>query len=359
MKSLPDDKYQIPTSQETFTYLMRDDTHAVIEGFTLRASAMGIQFSDDQLLELKQAYQEFIKGLMVTYEETSGDRNTIVEIVDANDVNAIRNHKLETFIGNRHEDFVVVTMDPLCDFPGTISFAVSRLFDPQGLVSEQLTNRPGSDTISHQIRSIQQAAQGKKIILVEDDLFSGSTIQRTMDLFRGLGLNGSEANVEIVALFPGIQALSDTPLAIKEDLLIDPVYTIEIVPGLNTEDVLDIGDPRDFLVGGDGLVTEVGRQPYVLPFVSPSARATVPEENEVDFSHRVLELTERFYQAAEQITGVTWNHRFCEPAAQQGIEYHGYATSESSPSMVDVVSSARSRLNVPAKAPAEVRIDLA
>lgn len=303
---------------------MRDDTREVIAGFVRRANEQGIAFDDDMISRLEMAYTEFITSLMSAYKDNSGSRPTTVHIVDSRIVNEERNKKIQAFLDTHDGEYAIVTMDPLCDFPGTIPFAVSRLFDPLGLESVQLTNRPGHDTISHQIHAIQQAAHGRQVILVEDDLFSGSTIQRTMELLRGEGMNGSDGtHVEVAALFPGIQALSQDPLTIKGNLFIDPVFTVDIPFGHNTEDVLDIGDPRDFLVGGDGLVTSVGRMPYIRPFVSPSARASVPEHCENSFSSTVLDLTQRFYRQAEMITGQTWPASFCEPAAQDGLVHHG------------------------------------
>lgn len=340
MQTLDIDQFVINTDSDTFTYLLRDDTFDVINGFEKRAYELGIVFSDEVCQQLHFAYQDFIKGLIVSYQANSGDRNTKLEIVESSIVNRLRNEKIAAFIEASEHNCVVVTMDPLCDFPDTIPFAVSRLFDHGGLISEKLTNRPGSLLIHEQIDAIRAAAKGNAIILVEDDLFSGSTISRTMALLRGDDANGADFEIKVEALFPGIQVVNDQPLSFGNDIHVDPVYSVCIPQGCETDSVLDIGDPRDFLVGGDGLVTEVGRMPYVRPFISPSARASVPNHNEDHFSGEVLELTKEFYRKAEEITGVKWTAQFCEPAAQDGLFHHNFVDTHdiANKSMVDVIT---------------------
>lgn len=328
MQSVKVDQFHIPTSADHFTYLLRDDTVSVIAGFEKRGQDVGVHITNAMRSDLHEAYQTFVTGLVDAYKSHSGDRPTEVVLVDAEYANVHRNKKISDYIKGREDDYCIVTMDPLCDFPDIMSFAVSRLFEPTGMQSDRLTNRPGSPEINDQIRAIQKAAHGRKIILVEDDLFSGGTIKRTIELLHGSGVNGSYNPVDVEALFPGIQALSDKPVATGVPLHIDPVFTVDIPLGYETEDVLDIGDPRDFLIGGDGLVTTEGRMPYVLPFVSPSARATVPNDREGAFSSHVLELTKAFYEKAESITRSNWPAAICEPAAQSGLVYHGFTRAE-------------------------------
>ncbi|MFZ1820499.1 MAG: hypothetical protein WAU72_01685 [Acidimicrobiia bacterium] len=329
----------ISTKPNTFTFLLRDDTVEVVEDFEKRAIALGHNFSDEMRSQLHLAYQEFMEGLIKVYKDNSDVRNTIIEVVEASVVNKIRNQKIADFISTCDDECVVVTMDPLCNFPDTIPFAVSRLFNSTGSVSTKLTNRPGSVPIFEQIDAIRTASRGKKIILVEDDLFSGSTINRTMALFRGDAANGGEIEIDVAAVFLGIQVITDVPLAFGDEIHVDPVYSVYIPAGCKIDDLVNVGDPRDFLVGGDGLVTEVGRMPYVRPFISPNARASVPHDREIIFSLEVLRLTKRFYSVAEETTGVLWPANICEPAASNGLIHHGFVEQDRThdTSMTDVI----------------------
>src|SRR5207237_258749 len=67
----------------------------------------------------------------------------------------------------------------------------------------------------------------------------------------------------------------------------------------------DVVDSRDFLLGADhaGLVVQLpggvlGRAPYVLPYVDPAVRCSIPPRHARAFSIAVWQLNERMFTAS-------------------------------------------------------------
>ena len=134
-----------------------------------------------------------------------------------------------------------ISLDPFT--PAQHTLAVSRLFALGGHQLLGHVARPGSASLEAQLAAIPDG----RYTLLDDDRMSGSTL------------------TAVDALLPPRIRIAATELMLEQ------------APG---EDVLD---SRDFLLGSDegGLVVEladgsIGRAPYLLPYVDPAARASIP-----------------------------------------------------------------------------------
>lgn len=162
----------------------------------------------------------------------------------------------------------VISLDPC--ITGDHDLKVSRCFPLSAPLTEaEMVARPGSNELSEQIQSIPEGAH----ILFDDDIFSGSTVQR-------------------------VQELLPAPISIRA------VCALTIRGKNQQSTLLDILDSRDLLAGSHegGLVLELpdgalGRAPYCLPYVSPCERASIPLSQEIDFSRQLWLLNEQFFAA--------------------------------------------------------------
>lgn len=134
-----------------------------------------------------------------------------------------------------------ISLDPYVR--GTVDLAVSRLYDLGGHRFLGHVARPDRPPVAEQVAGLAPGAW----TLVDDDTATGGTIA-----FVTAGLP------------PGVVVSATRPVTVGG-------------PGE------EIADSRDFLLGTDdgGLVVAlpdgtIGRAPYLLPFVDPSARAGVP-----------------------------------------------------------------------------------
>ncbi|HVF17546.1 MAG TPA: hypothetical protein VNA21_11565 [Steroidobacteraceae bacterium] len=122
--------------------------------------------------------------------------------------------------------------------------AVSRVFALGGHQLLGYVARPGNASIEDQIATIPSG----DYTLLDDDRMSGGTL------------------AAVIAMLPSRIQITKTELMLEQRA---------------NEDVLD---SRDFLVGSDegGLVVvlpdgSLGRAPYLLPYVDPAARASIPD----------------------------------------------------------------------------------
>lgn len=154
---------------------------------------------------------------------------------------------------------------------GTFDLGLSRCFSlAGGKEPPRIVARPGFAPLAEQLEAIPAG----EYTLLDDDTITGETLQRVLAL-----LPEKLRIQDVVILF---QMASPSPEGSRS---------------------LDVGDCRDFLVGSreGGLVIslpsgETARAPYVLPYVSPSKRASLPISRELDFSIGVWALNEAFFQ---------------------------------------------------------------
>lgn len=152
----------------------------------------------------------------------------------------------------------VISLDAM--LPAEHNFAISRVFAPGGYQALGHVPRPFSASFGEQIARIPPGTYS----LRDDDRVTGDTMKR------------------VVALLPPGVTIDRTTVALEHG------------------DGEDIVDARDFLLGADdgGLVLAlpqggVGRAPYLLPYVDPSARSSIARSHV--FSIEVWELNARTF----------------------------------------------------------------
>ena len=164
--------------------------------------------------------------------------------------------------GDDDPNAAVISLDPM--LPARHNLAISRLFALGGYERLGHVARPGAPPIEHQLAAIP----GGSYTLRDDDAMTGSTRAAVRDLL------------------PARIAIAELRVA---------------VPHGHDEDVVDA---RDFLLGADegGLVVQLpngdlGRSPYLLPYVDPAARASVRASHA--FSLDVWSLNARLFATTD------------------------------------------------------------
>jgi hypothetical protein len=154
----------------------------------------------------------------------------------------------------------VISLDAM--LPSATNLAVSRLYALGGYQPLGHIARPGTEPLDAQLAAIATGSY----TLRDDDHMSGGTLEA------------------VRAMLPSRVHIASTHLAVEHD------------------DDEDVVDSRDFLLGADdgGLVLElpdggIGRAPYLLPYVDPSARCSVPPRHAHAFSRAMWSLNERTF----------------------------------------------------------------
>ena len=167
--------------------------------------------------------------------------------------------------------------------------------------------------MEEQISRLAFVLKNSPVALVEDDAYTGETLIATAGQLRAAG-------IDVRQLVVGIR-IRQGDLAF-EGATIDAAVRYELDPARSVGDQIDLGDPRDYLIGLSGLVivmgteggrTVLGRAPYVLPFVQPSERASLPPESDWDLSRAVLRLSAEFYARLQDQIGQPVRLRHCDP----------------------------------------------
>lgn len=154
----------------------------------------------------------------------------------------------------------VISLDAM--LPSAANLAVSRLYAVGGYQALGHIARPGARPLEEQLSWLAAGTYA----LRDDDRMTGGTL------------------AALRAMLPPRVRISGTHLAVEHD------------------DDEEVVDSRDFLLGADdgGLAIElpdgsVGRAPYLLPYVDPSARCCVPPREIHAFSARVWALNEHTF----------------------------------------------------------------
>ena len=162
-----------------------------------------------------------------------------------------------------------ISLDPM--LPSHHSLAISRCYALGGYQMLGHTARPGARPLAEQLAAIPPG----DYVLADDDSMTGGTLDA------------------VRAMLPVDVRIRAIQLAITHDA---------------DEDVVD---SRDFLLGADaaGLVVQLpgdllGRAPYVLPYVDPAVRCSIPPLHARAFSIAVWQLNERLFAAS--------GHRVCD-----------------------------------------------
>lgn len=152
-----------------------------------------------------------------------------------------------------------ISLDPF--FPGEFNIGCSRYYElGASWIFHGIHARPGCPPLDEQIDSIPPG----KYTLFDDDSATGSTIQ-------------------------AIKRISAEKFEIRSVTCLSDIITVQQSTG--SDDIFDLGDIRDFLPGArnGGLVVLLprggtGRVPYLLPYVQPHQRLSMPISSEILFS---------------------------------------------------------------------------
>ena len=157
----------------------------------------------------------------------------------------------------------IISLDPL--LPGRHALDISRRFDLGGTTQRRHCARPDAPPLSEQLAAIPPGTYA----LFDDDICTGGTI------------------AAVRASLPPHITIADT---------------LHLTAARAPEGRQEIADSRDFLLGSraGGLVValpdgSLGRAPYLLPFVCPAARVSIPDAAVHEFSRRLWQLNAEFF----------------------------------------------------------------
>jgi len=161
--------------------------------------------------------------------------------------------------------------------PNQFTLNITRLFylsDSQ-ISSSQLISRLQALPLNEQLKDINN----KNIVFVDDDIASGKTVEMVKKL-----LPSNTKIDEIISL---------SQQSFYEEFNFEQSYNFH-----------DIVDFRDFLIGSkEGGLTvqlpngEIGKAPYVWPYVSLSHRAKLPHISQRDFSLAIWHANKQFFDS--------------------------------------------------------------
>jgi len=157
-----------------------------------------------------------------------------------------------------------------------------------------LRNRAGTPSLARQLRSLQDKLSGgtarRKIALVDDVIFSGDLLLKVVDMLESI-------NFEVASVYAGI-GIADGVDKVK-------ARNIPIACVCQYDEVIDEVCERDFYPGvplSGRLIAGIENTclPYILPFGKPGKWASIPEDQQLDFSLFCWQQTSRLFAAIEQ-----------------------------------------------------------
>lgn len=279
-------------SSVDFVYIMRKDGNFTMSPIAHRMASE--YFIDEEqtkqtLLEEYDTYFSKLAGILQWGYAFKG--NFQLHLYDPTE--------LDKGIREKADNLPIVSLDPLMN-EGVFEHKVSRGYYLGGRKDFGQVARPGTATLSQQAQEIARLLNGSPTSVAEDDIFSGGSVITSL---HGL----KEQGVAVQKLIPGIQVGKPSKLT-EMGIQVDPVISYETTDSSDIFNKVDLGDPRDYLLGASGLVVKMpngkmGRAPYILPFVSTSARAGIPQEKEKEFAIKVLQANFEFYKKVEESIG--------------------------------------------------------
>lgn len=233
---------------------------------------------------VRRARAAFFDGLLIAFRDIMG-RTAPHERVDISlqvmNLDEQRTRVDEVLRGRR-----VLSLDPC--LPGDTNLAISRSISlgdasPDPLFIERPTEA--------RREAVAFSASGYALspgsyVLLDDDAVSGATLDYIREDLRKTQ--------------PGV--------VIEEVVVASDLLCPELAGSFPREGI-DVCDSRDFLVGSreGGLVVrtpgseldrqECSRAPYLLPYVSPARRASIPVSQEIAFSRAIWQLNADFFAA--------------------------------------------------------------
>lgn len=287
----PSDRIVSPDKDTRFVYVMRMDSYPICDFLADKLSSEYHIPKEEIAQTLDNLYEDFVHGLSnILGQNFQHKGKTKIHLFKSEQIEF---RQLST-LGNRF----AISLDPLIFGDNIATLGLSRCYLPGGTTEIGLTSRPSFPSLKDQIFKIKSSCANDPIVdILEDDIFTGGSLIRIVDMLEAEGIT-------VKRIIPGIQIGNPQKILDKG---------IEIIPSvqykLYEDQDLDLGDPRDFLLGADGLVTffgheKMGRLPYIYPFVSPTARLSIPENQEIAFSQAVLELNKKFFADVQENLGI-------------------------------------------------------
>lgn len=281
-------------SEIDFVYVMRKDGDYTMNPFSQRLAERHNLDPRSIQGDLVAEYDTFSAKLIETLHDAySSTRGTV-------QIHVFSEHNLEKQTLKEAGDLPLISYDPLLTGKDILSFESSRGWYPGGRVDMGRRPRPGAAPLDQQARHIKEVLGDREAAVGEDDVYTGGSLAGSIETKLNEGVN-------IGLVIPGIQF--GEPSKIKAlGLPIKPIVLYETTDGRAVEDVFDLGDPRDFMVGASGLVVQLpdrsfGRAPYVSPFVSTEARASIPSGTNKEFGLKVLKANLDFFSAVQERVG--------------------------------------------------------
>ncbi|KAI1754531.1 hypothetical protein F4782DRAFT_34972 [Xylaria castorea] len=253
-------------TNEPMNFYMRDEGIWAIEPWITNRSC------DPRKTE--RAYSIFCMRLQQIFAKAFAREPRMLPRID---IVPLRLQDQQSVYQKRFGNQQVISLDPC--LPGTVSLQISRSFRPLGNGECKFVPRYGAPSLAFQISKIER----NNYILFDDDTVSGGTGKYVKAL------------------------LADHCTIDRFETLCDARGPLDLTNELTpSRERLDHVDCRDFLVGSreGGLCLElldasICRAPYVLPYVSPHDRASVPVASEKDFSADVWRLNQDFFSSLD------------------------------------------------------------
>lgn len=276
-----------------FVYIMRKDGKFAMTPVA-KKMATDYQLDEQALAQMLLAeYDTFFAKLADTLKwGFSSKGNFELHLFDADE--------LDRSVRQKSAGVPIVSLDPLMN-KGVFEHRVSRGYFLSGKKDFGQVARPISPELSLQALEIAAKLNNLPVSVAEDDIFSGGSVIASLNELLKQGVN-------IHKVIPGIQVGKPEKLSAM-GLRVDPVIEYKTTDETDIFDKVDLGDPRDYLLGASGLVVqlpggELGRAPYILPFVSTSARAGIAGDVEKEFGLKTLQANLEFFDGVRDKTGL-------------------------------------------------------
>jgi hydroxymethylpyrimidine pyrophosphatase-like HAD family hydrolase len=303
----PKGKIVSPSPTTKYTYVMRADPDAVCRPIANALEETHRLDADHTYSVIEPHYNDFIFELS----------NIIGRTFSTLGKTEIHLYKQEE-IGSYQKAFLerkkVISLDPLITGQNVLNLGISRNYLPGGVQELGMTNRPGTPPLAEQIQMIRNVlGSDPQAEIIEDDIYTGGSLIRVIDML-------AEKYIVVSRIITGIQV--GTPAKIvNRGIKILPAVKYEV----SDDQKIDLGDPRDFMLGADGLVTYFGKEdysrlPYIAPFVAPDARLSIPSNMVRLFSDDVLELNRKFFENIEQDLGTSIQLKHMNPHSTKALQ---------------------------------------
>lgn len=255
-------------------------------------------------LQFKYFKSEVPSSVLTTIDELRLDFKQDTNNIFASNVEIITEDEMETSITRSTNSFInklpIVTLDAIYLTPNNESIYFldcTRLDKENNLVSRSDMNNPYSVKIQIKKLATLFKLQGETEIVIADDvIYSGSVIQKVINLF-------NQEGIKVKAVISAI-----TTKSAQKNILNN--LNIPILSEIILEDtVIDQICERDFYFGitGSGIATRtedntIKKAPYFIPFGDPITRASIPESEAISFSNNCILRSLRLWKSIQEIT---------------------------------------------------------